>query len=491
MQQDELSALSDCTDDESGLICIMLLTIVFWVVSILTFGAWADDTSFEMSNTNLINWSSVGTGDGTPDSPQSVTTPMRVLILSDPSPITYTSGQSMRFRTLLEHIVHKFPCDNVHLVTCEQNDSNPPNSCFDGKIPIYYTRGFRLPQYTALSVSFDWTARVWRLTGKHDYDMIHVSSPGGLVVPAIVASRWRSVPLVMSYHTHLPTYMRSYFASPWNKILEWISWKIIQWTHFWADLTVVTSPQIGDELQKHGIPNVIWPKGVNTTQFHPRFQSQEMRRLMTDGKSKSLLLVYVGRLAKEKRLMYLKPILGKLQDRSIPVHLCIVGEGPEEERLKRHFQGTPTTFLGSLTGTSLAEAFSSGDIFIMPSDSETLGFVVMESMASGVPVVASQSGGLVDLIHSGRTGFLVPPDDIDGFVSKIETLYRDQDLRKAMSKAGRAMAEEWSWEASMDYLRLSAYSQAQDALSNRLGQRVLRWLWNKCAFLGLQHPRSS
>jgi sulfoquinovosyltransferase len=203
---------------------------------------------------------------------------------------------------------------------------------------------------------------------------------------------------------------------------------------------------------------------------------------MTDGNSKSLLLVYVGRLAKEKRLMSLKPILRKLQDRSIPVHLCIVGEGPEEENLKSHFKGTPTTFLGSLTGISLAEAFSSGDIFIMPSDSETLGFVVMESMASGVPVVASHSGGLIDLIDSGRTGFLVPPEDVDGFVNKIETLYHDLDLREAMSKAGRAMAEEWTWGASMDYLRVSAYSQAQDALSNRLGHRVSRLLWNRCSF---------
>ena len=459
----------------------MLLMLVAWVVSTLIISAWADDTTSIMNNTNLIDCINSGSGDGnTSDSCDSRTSPMRVLILSEPSPITYTSGQSMRFRTLLEHIVHKYPRDTVHLVTCEKNDSNPPNSCYDGKIPVYYTRGFRLPQYKALSVSFDWTAQVLRLTGKYPYDLIHVSSPGGLMVPAIVASRWRNIPLVMSYHTHLPAYVRSYFASPWNRILEWIAWRIIQCSHFWADLTVVTSPQIGDELRKHGIPHVIWPKGVNTSQFHPRFQSEEMRSRMTDGKSKSLLLVYVGRLAKEKRLMYLKPMLGKLLDRSIPAHLCIVGEGPEEKNLKSHFKGTPTTFLGSLTGISLAEAFSSGDIFIMPSDSETLGFVVMESMASGVPVVASHSGGLIDLIDSGRTGFLVPPEDIDGFVNKIETLYRDPDLRESMSKAGRGMAEEWSWGASMDYLRLSAYSQAQDALSNRLGQRVSRWLWNRC-----------
>jgi sulfoquinovosyltransferase len=403
---------------------------------------------------------------------------MKIMILSDPSPITYMSGQSMRFRTLLEHIVHMFPHDRVHLVTCDTNNSDPPTSCYDRKVPIFYTRGFRLPQYKALSVSFDWTARVLRLSGKYDYDLIHVSSPGGLVVPAILASRLRGIPLVMSYHTHLPAYVRIYFASPWNKVLEWIAWRIIQSTHSWADLTVVTSPQMGDELQQHGIPNVIWPKGVNTTQFHPRFQSQKMKSRMMDGKSDAFLLVYIGRLAKEKRLLHLKPMLEKLQDRSIPVHLCIVGEGPEAEDLQSHFRGTPTTFLGSLTGVPLSQAFASGDVFVMPSDSETLGFVVMESMASGVPVVASKTGGLIDLIRDGETGFLVPPDDTDAFVTRIETLHRNRDLRMAMSKSGRALAEEWSWGASMDFLRLSAYSQAKDCFSNRLSQHVSMW-WSR------------
>jgi len=453
---------------------ILVRLVIAVLFGMHTVGVDADESSSVLRNKTTRTQPSTSR---TVDLVQRPSFPMKIMVLSDPNPITYISGQSMRFRTLLEHIVHNHPDDTVHLVTCEKNDANPPTSCYDGKIPIDYTQGFRLPQYKALSVSFDWTGRVWKLTGKHRYDVIHVSSPGGLVVPAILASHFRGIPLVMSYHTHVPAYMRSYMGFPWNIFLEWITWKIIEFTHFWADLTVVTSPQMKDALHEHGVRSVIWPKGVNSTQFHPRFRNEEMRSRMMGGKSDALLLVYIGRLAKEKRLTYLKPILEKLQDRNIPVHLCMVGDGPETEALIDYFRGTPTTFLGSLTGIPLSEASASGDIFVMPSDSETLGFVVMESMASGVPVVASKCGGLIDLIRDGETGFLVTDDlnSTDSFVTKIEALYHDQHLRTTMSQSGRALAEEWSWEASMSYLRESAYSEAKVSFLNRFSQRTSRW----------------
>ena len=243
------------------------------------------------------------------------------------------------------------------------------------------------------------------------FDLIHVTSPGLLLFPALLASRLANLPLVMSYHTHLPVYLESYLPvvipKLLRKIIIWIVWKCLSLVHSMADLTLVTSPQIRQEFQQHNLSRnkiLVWPKGINTTHFHPSFRSKEMRKQMIHGNNSSsadddyssvLLLVYIGRLAKEKRLRDLKAILEQLQQQcqhnnnSTRSHLCLIGSGPEEDALREYFQGTDTTFLGQLDGLALQQAFASGDIFVMPSDSETLGFVVLESMASGVPCVAA------------------------------------------------------------------------------------------------------
>jgi sulfoquinovosyltransferase len=96
----------------------------------------------------------------------------------------------------------------------------------------------------------------------------------------------------------------------------------------------------------------------------------------------------------------------------------------------------------------------------MPSDSETLGFVVLESMASGVPVVAANAGGIPDIIEPGKTGFLVTPGDTEGYVKKLMSLKNDPKLRARMGKLSRQEAERWGWEAATSYLRNVQYERA-------------------------------
>lgn len=140
-----------------------------------------------------------------------------------------------------------------------------------------------------------------------------------------------------------------------------------------ADLNLVTSPQMKDELEKNGIQRVtVWRKGVDIDVFNPAFRDTSMRSRLSDGHPKDTLLVYVGRLGAEKRIKDLKAVLEALPD----VRLAIVGKGPQEQELREHFKGTKTVFTGELRGEDLSSAFASADVFCMPSDSETLGFVV-------------------------------------------------------------------------------------------------------------------
>jgi sulfoquinovosyltransferase len=222
-------------------------------------------------------------------------------------------------------------------------------------------------------------------------------------------------------------------------------------------LTLVTSPQMQQELQANGIPRVeVWRKGIDTERFHPSYYNTTMRDRMTDHHPHDYLLVYIGRLGAEKRLKDLRPVLQKMPTNT---RLCIVGAGPQKEELEEWFTNEKVVFTGQLSGDDLSAAFASADVFVMPSDSETLGFVVLESMASGVPVVGAAAGGILDLIEDGKTSFLVEPGNTDMYVQRLNEL-RDSKFRSKMGKAARNEAEQWGWEAATSQLRNVQYEKA-------------------------------
>mmetsp|Transcript_24770 Transcript_24770/g.40530 ORF Transcript_24770/g.40530 Transcript_24770/m.40530 type:complete len:268 (+) Transcript_24770:2-805(+) len=228
-----------------------------------------------------------------------------------------------------------------------------------------------------------------------------------------------------------------------------------------------------EELKSHGIPRVdVWRKGIDTERFDPKFRSEEMRKTMSDGNPDDFLMVYVGRLGAEKRIKDVKPMLEKMPN----ARFCVVGKGPQMEELQEYFKGTKTKFMGQMSGDELSQAFASADVFVMPSDSETLGFVVLESMASGVPVVGAKAGGIPDLIKDEKDGFLVEPGNIDGFVARLKQL-QDKKFRTEMGKKARAEAERWGWEAATSVLRNIQYEKALVNFHSR-------------AFGGLGKPRT-
>jgi sulfoquinovosyltransferase len=281
-----------------------------------------------------------------------------------------------------------------------------------------------------------------------------VRHSGFMVCPAVFYARTMKIPLVMSYHTHLPSYAINYLG--FIPGIEKVAWEVIRFFHSRADLTLVTSPQMRDELTENGITNVdVWRKGIDTERFDPKFKSAEMRHQMSDGHTDDFLMVYVGRLGAEKRLKDIKAMLAEIPE----ARLCIVGKGPHMEELQTYFEGTKTKFMGQLSGDALSQAFASADVFIMPSDSETLGFVVLESMASGVPVVGAKAGGIPNLIEHGENGFLVDPGDTNEYVAKLKQL-QVKGFREKMGKAARKEAERWGWEAATSVLRNIQYEKA-------------------------------
>lgn len=150
--------------------------------------------------------------------------------------------------------------------------------------------------------------------------------------------------------------------------------------------------------------------------------------------------------------------------------MAFVGDGPARSELEKHFAGYPVVFTGAMRGDELSSAFASADLFLMPSDSETLGFVVLEAMASGVPVVGVAAGGVADLIETGSTGYLVSnTDGMVEFTARVKELVANEALRKQMGLNARAWAEGWSWEAATSKLRNVQY---RVAIENFKARRV-------------------
>jgi sulfoquinovosyltransferase len=389
----------------------------------------------------------------------------------EPTPFTHVSGYANRFKEMLKFLDKAGDEVDILTVDSKMPAADLPRSFL--KYPIRHTQGFTFPLYNQISLTFDLPEmKGARIMEKFQPDLIHVTSPGFLLYAAIFYARVLCIPLVMSYHTHLPTYGKNYLS--FVPGIEKFCWELLRWAHSRADLTLVTSPQMQAELTSNGIPRVdVWRKGIDTERFDPKFKSLDMRKRMSDGHADDFLMVYVGRLGAEKRLKDIKEMLARMPN----ARLAIVGRGPQEEELKEWFAGTKTVFCGQLSGDELSQAFASADVFCMPSDSETLGFVVLESMASGVPVVGAAAGGIPDLISDGETGYLVPPGDTEAFCAKMRALATDTTLRTQMGKAARQEAERWGWEAATSYLRNVQYEKALLNFHSR-------------AFGGLGRPRS-
>ena len=269
--------------------------------------------------------------------------PRKVLLCVEPTPFNYISGYANRFQEMLKYL--KQAGDDVSIFTAD-SDPNPPKS-FLG-FPILTHRGFGLPLYNQVTITFDLAGGIPKLLKSFRPDLLHVSTPSAMVIAATLWASIFKVPLVMSYHTDLVGYFKAYLKVPGaGKLAE----LLLKFFLSRADLVLCTSPQLKEEMIKLGITHVdVWQKGINTETFNPSFRDESTREFLSAGHPEAPLLLYVGRLGTEKKLERLKVVL----DRNPGCRLAFVGKGPAEEALKKHFEGYPVVFAGQMTGTSLS-----------------------------------------------------------------------------------------------------------------------------------------
>ncbi|KON86542.1 glycosyl transferase [Sporosarcina globispora] len=282
---------------------------------------------------------------------------------------------------------------------------------------------------------------------KFNPDLIHVATPFNLGLSGIYCAKKLNIPLAGSYHTDFDYYLEFYDL----RFLSGILWKYMTWFHSSFKKTFVPSIETLQQLKQHGFTNLeIWPRGVDCQLFHPHYDKLSVRHEYSI--RKKYLLTYAGRLAPEKNVDILLDIAQLIPpDLNENIHWLIVGDGP----LRRKIQAAAPknmTFTGYLTGQQLAEVYSASDLFVFPSPTETFGNVVLESLASGTPVIGANSGGVKSIIQNGVTGHLCKPGNAEDFSQSITNLLMNPKVRTQMGFDGREYALTQRWDGIFNNL---------------------------------------
>ncbi|CAG9622440.1 glycosyltransferase family 4 protein [Sutcliffiella rhizosphaerae] len=285
-------------------------------------------------------------------------------------------------------------------------------------------------------------------------DIIHIATPFNIGLCGLHFAKKLGIPVVGSYHTDFDKYLEYYDLQFLSKIL----WRYMHWFHRSMRKIFVPSTATQEHLRKHGFTNTsIWPRGVDCAVFQPDFSPKKLKQKYHI--KEKYLLTYVGRLAPEKDVALLPRIQASLPEFiKNNVHWLLVGDGPFKQELS-NLTTKNMTFTGFLSGNGLAEVYAASDLFVFPSATETFGNVVLESLASGTPVIAANAGGVKTIVQQGITGYLCPEKNPHAFASSVTSLLLDKEKREEMAIAAREYALKQSWDAIFNRL-LEDYQHA-------------------------------
>lgn len=266
-------------------------------------------------------------------------------------------------------------------------------------------------------------------------DVIHLASPFFLGKYATRIAQRLSIPTLSIYQTDVAGFARHYGLSiAHSQLTNWVAN-----IHKQTDRTLAPSTWSCDQLQSSGVDNVaLWQRGVDSVKFDPDKRSAELRNSFIANDTDKTIVGYVGRLANEKKIEDLAP----LHDRD-DVQLVIVGDGPARQKLERALPRA--LFVGYKSGEDLAAHYASFDLFVHTGKHETFCQSIQESLASGVPVIAPNSGGPLDLVQHGATGFLLDTSNSADLVAAFELL-SDSHTRELMGITARESVINRTWE---------------------------------------------
>lgn len=279
------------------------------------------------------------------------------------------------------------------------------------------------PTYPEIRLALRPFAKVAELIEAHQPCAIHIATEGPLGLAARRYCLRNGLPFTTAFHTRFPEYVKARTRLPLR-----VSYRWVRWFHGPSQGIMVATQGIEDELAARGFQRIRrWTRGVDTDLFRPRSEADIPEALRNLPRP---LFMNVGRVAVEKNI---HAFLGL----DLPGTKVVVGDGPQLADLRR--KHPDVVFTGAKKGEELARHYAAGDVFVFPSRTDTFGLVLLEALASGLPVAAYPVPGPLDVIGDSPVGVL----DEDLQTAAIAAL----DIPR---EACRSFAEGCGWDRSVD-----------------------------------------
>ncbi|HZH50905.1 MAG TPA: glycosyltransferase family 1 protein [Microvirga sp.] len=246
-------------------------------------------------------------------------------------------------------------------------------------------RSLPMPTYPEIRLALASPAQVARILDEVRPTHIHIATEGPVGLATRAACRRQGMSFTTSYHTRFPEYVAARTPIP-----EAWSYRALRWFHREASAMMVSTPSLERELLGRGFSRILrWTRGVDTRLFRPRPE-----RILD---ARAPIFLSVGRVAVEKNLEAFLSL-------DLPGSKVVVGDGPARRDLQRKYPDA--RFLGALSGEDLARVYASADVFVFPSRTDTFGIVLLEALASGLPIAAYPVTGPADVIGPSACGVM-------------------------------------------------------------------------------------
>lgn len=319
-------------------------------------------------------------------------------------------------------------------------------------------KAYRIPKYGNLQFGSPQFLKVHQAIENFVPDVVHIVTEGPLGLAAQQVAKFQNTPISSGFHSSFQEFGRFFDLAFLVKPLQ----NYLKWFHNNTALTCVPSQGTAHALNQWGVTCrlAVVGRGVDPDTFSPKWRSPDLRYAWGVSQDTRVML-YVGRLSPEKEIdVLIKTYFVLRQIRQQDVRLIIVGDGPERACLEQLNQDGSIIFTGSLSGEKLSAAYASADVFCFASQVETFGNVVLEAMASGLPVIAYDYACANLHIEHGQTGWLSELGQPQDLIRQMLEL-PDAARLQHMGQQARKKAEEVGWQHPVQQFEQALYSLVQ------------------------------
>lgn len=305
----------------------------------------------------------------------------------------------------------------------------PEHSCVEIVPPL---ARMCLPGYADLDVTLPRYGEFLERAREFKPDVIHVSTPGPVGMCGKMIARRLGVPLAGTWHTNFAAYVQQ--LSGLNSLGE-IATDLLRMFYCDFDIVLARSPVSLPDIRATGVRRCrTFAPGVDLQKFNPMWKDRSIwRQWGLDPDRKKVL--YVGRVSREKGVLLLEKVTEQLRDVESDADVVVVGSGPLLKQLRKLIPDA--TFTGFMHGEELSRVYASSDLILFPSETDTLGQVVLEAQASGAAVIVTDRGGPRFLVNNGVTGLVIGAERAVEWRECVDSLLRNPDRLATMGQEAR------------------------------------------------------